>query len=64
MKWMVHVACMEEMRHAYINLVGKPKAKRPYGYSEHKWKDSVKINLKEIGSEVVDWIHLPVSKVL
>jgi hypothetical protein len=54
MKWMVHVACMEEMRHAYINLVGKPKAKRPYGYSEHKWKDSVNINLQEIGSEVVD----------
>jgi hypothetical protein len=29
MKWMGHVACIGEMRHAYLVLVRKPEGKRP-----------------------------------
>jgi hypothetical protein len=30
-------------------MVGKPR---------HRWEDNIKIDLKEIGWEAVDWIHL------
>jgi hypothetical protein len=31
MRWVVHVARLEEERNAYRKLVGKPKVKRPLG---------------------------------
>jgi hypothetical protein len=39
-------------------LVGKPGGKRPLGKPEYRWVDSVKIDLKGTGWEVVDWKHL------
>jgi hypothetical protein len=39
-------------------LVRKPKRKRPPGRRRLRWGDNIKINLKEIGSEDVDWICL------
>jgi hypothetical protein len=37
-------------------LVGKPEGKRPLGRPRHRWIDDVKIELLEIGLNVVDWI--------
>jgi hypothetical protein len=37
-------------------LSRKPKAKN-YRW-RHKWKDSIKTDVKETKCEVVDWIHL------
>jgi hypothetical protein len=39
-------------------LVEKPERKRPLRRLGHKWEDDTKMDLREIGWEVVDWIHL------
>jgi hypothetical protein len=39
-------------------LVGKPEGKRPLAGLRRRWEDNIKINLKEIGCEGVDWIYL------
>jgi len=46
------------MRNAYNILVGTPEVKRPLERTWRGWEDNIKINLREIGSEVVDWMHL------
>jgi hypothetical protein len=55
MRWAGHVACMREMRIAYV---GKPERRRPLGRHRHRWEDNIKMNLREIGWEVVDWMDL------
>jgi hypothetical protein len=49
---------MEEMRNAYNFLVGKPEGVRLLGRSKRRWEDNIKIYLREIGWESMDWIHL------
>jgi hypothetical protein len=50
---------MGKMRNAYKILVGKPEGKRPLRRPGRRWEDNVKMHLREIIWEVVDWIHLP-----
>jgi hypothetical protein len=57
MRWAGHVAPMEEMRNTYEILVGKPEVKRPLGRPRRIWEDNIKMYLKEIYFESVDWIH-------
>jgi hypothetical protein len=38
--------------------MGKLEGKRPLGRPWHKWEDNIKVDLKEICWEGVDWIHL------
>jgi len=38
-------------------LVGKYKERRPLGRPWHKWVGDMKMDLKEMGEEVVDWIN-------
>jgi len=52
-----YVGCMGEMRNAYNILVGKPEGKRPLE-SRYRWEDNIRIDIREIGSDGVDWIHL------
>jgi hypothetical protein len=40
---------MGKKRNAYRISVGKPEGKRPLGRRRHKWKDNIKIDLREIG---------------
>jgi hypothetical protein len=49
---------MGEERKLYKVLVGEPKGKRPVGKLRHRWEDGIKIDLREIGWEGVEWIHL------
>jgi hypothetical protein len=49
---------MGEMRNACTFLVGKPEEKKPLGRPRHKWKDNIKMDLRVIGYEGVDWIYL------
>jgi hypothetical protein len=49
---------MEEKRDVYSLLVGKPEGKRPLGRSRRTWIDNIKMDLLEIGLNVVDWIGL------
>jgi hypothetical protein len=45
-------------RNVYRLLVGKPKGKRPLGRPRCRWIDNIKMDLLEIGLNVVDWIGL------
>jgi hypothetical protein len=49
---------MGETRNAYRILVGKPERKRPLGRPMCKWVDNIKMDLREIGWEDMDWIDL------
>jgi hypothetical protein len=57
MKWVWNIACMGEMRNTYRILVRKPEGKRPLGRPRCRWEDTIKMNCKEIGYKVMDWIH-------
>jgi hypothetical protein len=39
-------------------LVGKPEGKRPLGRPRRRWEDGIRMGLREIGLEGVDWIRL------
>jgi hypothetical protein len=39
-------------------LVGKPEGKRPLGRPRRRWEDGIRMDLREIGLEGVDWIRL------
>jgi hypothetical protein len=58
MGWAGHIARMGQTRNAYGILVGKPDVKRPFGRRRCSWVDNIKIDLREIGWDVVDWIEL------
>jgi hypothetical protein len=49
---------MREKRNVYRLLVRKPEEKRPIGRPRRRWIDSIKMDLLEIGLNVVDWIGL------
>jgi hypothetical protein len=36
--------------------VGKPEGKRPLGRPRRRWVDNIKMDLREIGWDGVDWI--------
>jgi hypothetical protein len=47
-----------EKRNAYRILVGKPEGKRPLGRPRRRWVDNIKIDLREIGWDGVDWMDM------
>jgi len=49
---------MGEMRSVYSILVGKPEGNRPLERSRHRWEGNIRMDLREIVWESVDWIHL------
>jgi hypothetical protein len=49
---------MVEMRNVRNILVGKPEGKRLLGRPRHRWENNIRIDLREIGWEGVDWMHL------
>jgi len=53
-----YVARMGEMRNAYKILVRKTERKRSIGRLSRRLEDNIRIDLREMGWEVVDWIHL------
>jgi hypothetical protein len=58
MRWAGHVARMGEKRNVYRLLVGKPEGKRPLGRPRCRWIDNIKMDLFEIGLNVVDRVGL------
>jgi hypothetical protein len=49
---------MGEKRNAYRVLVGKLEGKIPLGRSRRRCVDNIKMDLREIGWDGVDWIDM------
>jgi hypothetical protein len=45
---------MGERRGLYRGLVGKHEGKRPLGRPRHRWKDNIKMDLREVGCEGIN----------
>jgi hypothetical protein len=58
-----HVARMGKGRGVYRVLVGRPERKRPLGRPRRGWADNIKMDLKEIGIDGANWIHLAQDRV-
>jgi hypothetical protein len=56
MRWAGNLARMGS--NAYRILVGKPYGKRPLGTPRRRWVDNIKMDLREIGGDGMDWIDL------
>jgi hypothetical protein len=50
MRWTYHVAHKGETRNACWGLVGKPEGRKHY--------NNIRMDLREIGWDGMDWIHL------
>ena len=55
-RWAGHVARMGERRGVYRVLVGKLEGKRPLRRPRHRWENSIKLDLQEVGCGYMDWI--------
>jgi hypothetical protein len=53
-----HVARMGEKRNEYRILTGNPEGKRPLERPRRRWVDNIKMDLREIGWDSMDWIDL------
>jgi hypothetical protein len=51
-------ACSTNGGSAYRILLGKPEGKRPLGRPKRRWVDDIKMDLREIGWNGVDWINM------
>jgi len=49
---------MGDRRVVYRGLVGRPEGKRPLGRPKRRWKDNIKMGVREVGCEGMDWIEL------
>jgi hypothetical protein len=53
-----HVAQMGEKRNAYRISMRKPEGQRPLGRPRRRWMDTIKMDLREIDWDGMDWIDL------
>jgi hypothetical protein len=58
MRWAGYIALMGEKRNAYRILVGKPGGRRPLGRPRRRWVDNIKMDLREVEWDDVDWVDL------
>jgi hypothetical protein len=58
MRWAEHAARMGEKRNAYRILVGKPERKRPLGRPRCRWVDNIKMDLRKIVLDDMDWFDV------
>jgi hypothetical protein len=54
----LHFGVNTEKRNAYRILVGTPEGKRPLGRPRCRWMNNIKMNLREVGRDGMDWIDL------
>jgi hypothetical protein len=53
-----HEARMGKTMNAYRILVGKPEGNRPLRRPRRRWVDNIKMDVREIGWDWMDWIEL------
>jgi hypothetical protein len=51
-----------DKRNSYRILAGKPEGKSPLGRPRCRWVDNIKMDLREIGCDEVDWIDMVQDK--
>jgi hypothetical protein len=61
--WAEHVACMVEGRGVYRVLVGRHEGERPLGRPKHREEGNIKLDLREIRIDGVNWIQLAQDRV-
>jgi hypothetical protein len=61
-EWTGHVASIGRDEKCIKMLFEKPEGKRPLGRHRRRWENSIRMSLREIGWEGVDWIHLAQDK--
>jgi hypothetical protein len=49
---------MGEIRSSYKILVRNSEGRRPPRRPRHRWEDNIRMDLKEIGWEAMDWVYL------
>jgi hypothetical protein len=49
---------MGEKGNAYRKLVGRPEDKRPLGRPRRRWVNNIKMDLREIEWDGMDWIDV------
>jgi hypothetical protein len=57
-RWAWYVARMGAKRNAYRILMAKPEGKRPVGRPRHRRVDNIKMDLRKIRWDGMDWIDL------
>ena len=56
LSWTGHVARIEEGRSAFKILTSTPTGKRLLGRPRSRWKDNIRMDLKEIGNNTRNWV--------
>ena len=56
LRWVGHVARMDEGRSAFKILTGKPTGKRSLGRPRRRWEDNIRMYLEEIGINADNWV--------
>ena len=56
LRWAGHVARIEEARSAYKILTGNPTGKRHLVRPRRRWEDNIRMNLKDIGINMRNWV--------
>jgi hypothetical protein len=49
MRWAEHVACIRNGKKVYTVLVEKPEGKRPLRRPRLRWKDNIRLDIRETG---------------
>jgi hypothetical protein len=63
LNWAGHVARIGADRSVYRVLVGRSEGKRPLGRPKRRWEDNIKLDLREIGIDVANWIRLAQDRI-
>jgi hypothetical protein len=58
MRWAGHVARVGQGRGVYGVLVRRPEGKRSLGRPRRRSKDNIKMDFREIGIDVANWLRI------
>jgi hypothetical protein len=57
-RWAGHIARMGEKKNSYRILMGKSEGKTPLGRPRRRWMGNIKMDLRGIEWDGMDWIDL------